>query len=95
MFDWLRRRRRLSEGARRRLLIGLARAEESLIETHVRNALELIESVGDDLPLDRVLEVYLEAMQPGDTLASIVERRVLARLESGNARGGARKRLPG
>jgi hypothetical protein len=41
----------------------------------------VIASVGDELPLDRVLELYLEALEPGDGKAEIIARRVLARLE--------------
>jgi|GEM_PF-587812 len=80
VFDWIRRRR-LSDEGRRRLLVALARSEEALIETHVRNALEVMDTVGDELPLDRALEVYLEAMEPRDSQAEIIARRVLARLE--------------
>ncbi|MGH7467708.1 MAG: hypothetical protein ACRENP_06930 [Longimicrobiales bacterium] len=80
VFDWLKRRR-LSEEGRRRLLVSLAKAEEAVLETHVRNALEVIATVGDELPLDRVLEVYLEALEPGNGRAEVIARRVLARLE--------------
>jgi len=81
------RRRRLRDGTRRRLVIALARAEEQLVETHVRNALELLDTVGDELPLDQVVEIYLESLDVSEPRASIVARRVLARLE-----GGARER---
>jgi hypothetical protein len=80
LFGWLRRRR-LSEGGRRRLVVALARAEEELVETHVRNALAVYEAVADELPLARALEVYLEAIEPGEPHASIIARRVMARLE--------------
>jgi DNA-binding MarR family transcriptional regulator len=80
VFDWLKRRR-LSEEGRRRLLVSLAKAEEAVLETHVRNALEVIATVGDELPLDRVLELYLEALEPVDGRKDIIVRRVLARLE--------------
>jgi hypothetical protein len=80
VFDWLKRRR-LSEEGRRRLLVALAKSEEAVLEAHVRNALEVIATVGDELPLDRVLELYLEALEPGNGRAEIIARRVLARLE--------------
>lgn len=80
MFRWLRRRR-VSRSVRRRLLIALARAEEELVETHVQNALDVIDAAGEEIPLDRALEIYLEALDPGEPRAGIVERRVLARLE--------------
>lgn len=88
---WLKRRR-LSDPARRRLLIALARAEEELVDTHVRNALHVYAAVSDELPLDRALEVYLEALDPGEPRSSIVARRVLARLEGGTRRKPRRVR---
>lgn len=92
MFRWLRRRR-LSDGGRRRLLIALARAEEALVETHVSNVQQIQDAVGDELSLERALELYLEAMDPGEPHSSIVERRVLARFEGpAIGRGGRRAR---
>lgn len=95
MFRWFRRRR-MSDAGRRRLLIALARAEEDLVETHVRNVRRIQESVGDELALDRALDLYLDAMDPGEPHASIVAQRVLARMEgssssSGRARRGNRR----
>ena len=74
------RRRRLSDEGQKRLVVALARAEETLIETHVENALDVIEAVGDEMPLDRVLEVYLEALEENDQRSEIIARRVLSRL---------------
>jgi hypothetical protein len=84
------RRRRLSDAVRRRLVIALARAEEQLVEVHVRNALEVLDTVGDELPLDQVVEIYLEALDVAEPRASIVARRVLARLEAGGREKRAR-----
>jgi hypothetical protein len=92
VLGWLRRRR-MSDGGRRRLLVALARAEEDLIETHVRNALNVIETVGDELPIGRTLDIYMEAFDPGEPRASIVARRVLAGLDArGRSRSGQRRR---
>lgn len=91
MFRWIRRRR-LSEGGRRRLLIALARAEETLVETHVENVLRIHEAVGDELPLDRAADIYLEAIDPGEPHASIVLQRVMARVD-GPTRGRRTRRL--
>jgi hypothetical protein len=74
------RRRRLSEDGQKRLSVALARAEKALIETHVDNALDVIEAVGDEMALDRALEVYLEALEENDQRAEIIARRVLTRL---------------
>lgn len=76
----------MSEGCRRRLVIALARAEEELVETHVRNALDVFEAVGNELPMDEALELYLDSMDVPDPRAAIVGRRVMARLEAGAAK---------
>jgi hypothetical protein len=74
------RRRRLSEEGQKRLVVALARAEETIIETHVANALDVIEAVGDEMPLDRALEVYLEALEENEQRAELIARRVLSKL---------------
>jgi hypothetical protein len=79
MFEWLRRRR-LSDRAQQRLVMTLARSEEMLIETHVENVFEILAAVGEELPLDRALDVYLEAMDPGEVRSALIVRRVLARI---------------
>jgi len=87
VLGWLRRKR-LSEAARRRLVIALARAEEDVVEAHVGNALDLFDAIGDEVSFDRALEMYLDAMDVAEPRASIVARRVMARLEAGSARSG-------
>lgn len=94
MLSWLRRRR-LSKSGERRLLIALARADEQLLDTHVRNALGVLEAVGDELPIKRALLLYFDAVEPPEPQASIIARRVMARLESGEkqeSRTGRRRR---
>lgn len=86
MFNWLLRKR-LSGEARRKLMIAAARSEEAIIETHVANALDLLEDLGDEVDLDRGIELYLEMMVPPDPIAAIVTNRVLARTETTNPRG--------
>jgi hypothetical protein len=90
VLGWLRRRK-LGETGRRRLLIALAHAEEELIETHVANAIGVIEAMGDDLPVNRALEIYFEAFDPGEPRSAIVARRVLARFEA-DGNGASRGR---
>lgn len=79
VFGFLRRRR-LSHEAQQRLAIALARAEKVIVDAHVANALDVIEAVGDELPIDRALEVYLEALEENPQRAEIIARRVLSRL---------------
>lgn len=80
----------MSDAGRRRLLIALARAEETLVETHVKNVLRIHETVGDELSLERAADIYLEAVDPGEPHASIVLQRVLARVD-GPAGGRGRR----
>lgn len=87
MFNWLRRRR-LSVDARKKLLIVAARSEEAVIETHVSNLLDLLRTVGDEIDLDRGIELYVEMMSLEEGRAVTVTNRLLARLESPRVRGG-------
>lgn len=79
VFEFLRRRK-LSASGQKRLVIALARAEETLVDAHVENALDVIEAVGDELPFDRILEIYLEALEENPQRAEIIARRVMSRL---------------
>jgi hypothetical protein len=74
------KRRKLSDEGEKRLVVALARAEESIIEAHVECALDVIEAVGEEMPIDRVLELYLDALEDNPQRAEIVARRVLSRL---------------
>jgi hypothetical protein len=87
MLNWLRRPR-LSANARRKLLIVAARSEEAIVETHVSNALDLLEALGDEVDLEHGLELYREMIPIGDSMASIVMNRILARLEALPDQGG-------
>lgn len=80
MFNWLRRRR-LSAGARKRMLLVAARAEEAIVETHVSNLVDLLDTLGDEIDFDRGIELYTEMMTLDETLAATVTNRLLARLE--------------
>lgn len=91
MFNWIRRRR-LSAEARRRLLLVSARAEEAIVETHVANLLDMLATLGDEIELDRALEIYSEMMSLDDTRAVNVANRLMARLESPPARPDHKRR---
>lgn len=80
MFGWLTRKK-ISNRAKRRLMIALARAEEEIIETHVSNALAVMDALDEELSFGHALELYLEAMDPGEPRSTIIAKRVLARLE--------------
>lgn len=96
MLGWWRRRR-LSDAGRRRLVIAMARAEQDLVELHVENALEVFDAIGEEIALDQVIEIYLDAMDVAEPRASIVARKVLARLEATtpkSRRSGGRRAPP-
>src|SRR5918998_1633963 len=73
------RRRRLSNEAKRKLLIAAARAEEAIVETHVANVLELLEILRDEVDVDRALELYMEMLPMDEHISGTVTNRVLAR----------------
>lgn len=91
MIGWWKKQR-LDEAVRRRLLFALARSEEELIETHVQNALDVVDAVGDALTVGRALELYLEALEPEEPRATIIAKRVLARLEREDAERARRRK---
>ena len=80
MLNWLRRRR-LSDDARRKLVVAVARAEEAIIETHVSQALNLVDALASEVNLERTIELYVELLELGDAKGEAVTNRVLARLE--------------
>ena len=84
MFGWMRRKK-ISGRAKRRLMIALARAEEEILETHVANALAVMDALDNELSMGHALELYLEAMDLGEVRETIVAKRVLARLEEEEA----------
>jgi hypothetical protein len=91
MFNWLTRKR-LSAEARRKLLLLSARAEEALIETHVSNLLDLLHTLGEEVDLDRGIEIYAEMVSLDDSLGAMVTNRLLTRLENLSEKGGREAR---
>lgn len=91
MFNWLRRRR-LSADARKKLMIFAARAEEEIIEAHVGNLMDLLDTLGDEIDLDSAIDMYVNRMMGlNETLATTVTNRLLAQIENpGDARGKGR-----
>ena len=72
--------RRLDEGAERRMRLAQARAEESIIDAHVRNALMFIDTLAEDMAFDRAIDTYVRVMGVAEPLASVVATRVLVEL---------------
>lgn len=72
--------RRLDEGAERRMRLAQARAEESVLEAHVRNTLMFIDTLAEDMPFDRAIDTYIRVMGVPEPLAGMVATRVLVEL---------------
>src|SRR5216110_1007491 len=84
MFAFLKRlfperifRRKLEPAAERRLRLAQARAEESIVRTHVDNALMFVDTLAEDLTFDRAIDTYVREMSIPEPLASVVATRTL------------------
>src|SRR4051812_19145082 len=84
MFRFLRRffperifRRKLEPAAERRVRLAQARAEESIVRTHVDNALMFVDTLSDDMSFDRAIDAYIREMAIAEPLASVVATRTL------------------
>lgn len=72
--------RGLDEGAERRMRLAQARAEEAIVEAHVRNTLMFIDTLAEDMSFDRAIDTYVRVMAVPEPLASVVATRVLVEL---------------
>jgi hypothetical protein len=70
-------RRKLEPAAERRVRLAQARAEESIIRTHVDNALMFVDTLAEDLTFDRAIDAYIREMSIAEPLASTVATRTL------------------
>ena len=69
--------RKMDPAAERRLRLALARSEESIIRTHVDNALMFVDVLAEDLTFDRAIDAYMREMAIPEPLASTVATRTL------------------
>lgn len=72
--------RKLSADAEQRLRLAQARAEESLIRTHVENALYFVDTLAPEVGYERALDIYVREMTIPDPLASVIATRALVTL---------------
>lgn len=72
--------RKLNAPAEKRVRLAQARAEEAIIGTHVENALMFVDTLAEDLPFDRAIEMYVRVMGIPEPLASTVVTRSLVTL---------------
>ncbi len=69
--------RKLAPDAERRLRLAQARAEESIVRTHVDNALMFMDTLAEDLSFDRAIDTYIRVLGIPEPLASTVATRAL------------------
>jgi hypothetical protein len=69
--------RKLEPAAEQRLRLAQARAEESVIRTHVDNALMFVDTLAEDLTFDTAIDTYIREMAIPEPLASTVATRTL------------------
>lgn len=74
----LRRQKRI-EAMERITQLALARAEENVIRTHIENAIGFV-ALLEQLPFERAIETYLEAVDVSGSRAQAVFQRTMARL---------------
>src|SRR5258705_11681561 len=69
--------RKIDPGAERRLRHAQARAEESIIRSHVDNALMFVDTLAEDMTFDRAIDSYVRQMSIPEPLATTVATRTL------------------
>jgi hypothetical protein len=69
--------RKLSPSAEKRLRLAQARAEESVIRSHVDNALMFVDTLAEDMSFDRAIDTYVRVMGIPEPMASTIVTRTL------------------
>src|ERR1700712_3729803 len=69
--------RKLNPSADKRLRLAQARAEESIVQAHVENALMFVDNLAEALPFNRAIETSVRVMEIPEPLASTVVTRTL------------------
>ncbi len=72
--------RSLSQPTRRRIELAIAVAQERLLGTHVKHALDLIRLTGERVPFDDALAIYNRLLRLTEDEARIITTRALATL---------------
>jgi len=76
----------LSETMRRRVELAVAVAQERLLNTHIDHALRLIQLVGEQVPFEDALGIYVRLLRLSNEEARIITSRALAALGEQSAR---------
>lgn len=75
-----RLRGRVNEDLRRWIELEAARTEVALLNTHVENALNFVELIGNELAFTESVELYLEALDVRESVGEVAYYISLARL---------------
>lgn len=79
VFSRVRRRirGRVKDDLRQRINLAAARAEDSLFETHVHNALVFGKALAEEVPLHEAVDLYLDVMTIPEGVSDVVFNRAL------------------
>lgn len=79
VFSRVRRRirGRVQDDLRQRINLAAARAEDSLFETHVQNALVFGKALSEEVPLHEAVDLYLEVMTIPEGVSDVVFNKAL------------------
>lgn len=82
VFSRVRRRirGRVQDDLRHRINLAAARAEDSLFEQHVDNALEFARALSAEVPLHEAVDLYVEIMAVPEGVSDVVFNRALRRV---------------
>ena len=77
----------LSDSIKRRIELAVAVAQERLLATHVRHALELIQIVGEQVPFENALAIYTRMLRLSEDESRVITTRALATLGEQGVQG--------
>jgi hypothetical protein len=79
VFSRVRRRirGRVKDDLRQRINLAAARAEDSLFETHVQNALVFGKALAEEVPLHEACDLYLDVMSIPEGVSDVIFNRAL------------------
>jgi hypothetical protein len=80
MLRYIRRQQKRSDEEELWLELAAARAEETLVESHIQHAMRFVEVMGDHADPTRAVALYVERLELPELRARIVYQRVMARL---------------
>ena len=82
VFSRVRRRirGRVKDDLRQTINLAAARAEDSLFETHVQNALVFGKALAEEVPLHEAVDLYLDVMAIPEGVSDVIFNRALRRV---------------